>query len=117
LFFVGEERGLRVEDKIAEEIKRHFDVVAEDLKDEIKLVAEGYSLLSEKIDGLREENAEEHATLNKRIDGLRKENAEEHQEILSAVKFSYAELDHRIVALEEKFANIEKRMSRLETIR
>ena len=88
-----------MEDKIAEEIKRHFDVVAEDLKDEIKLVAEGYSLLNEKIDELR------------------KENAEEHQEILSAVKFSYAELDHRIVALEEKFADIEKRVSHLETVR
>lgn len=106
-----------MEDKIAEEIKRHFDVVAEDLKDEIKLVAEGYSLLSEKIDGLREENAEEHAILNKRIDGLREENAKEHQEILSAIKFSYAELDHRIVALEDKFTNIEKRVSRLETVR
>ena len=135
MFFVGEERRLRVEDKIVEEIKRHFDVVAEDLKDEIKLVAEGYSLLNEKIDGLRKENAEEHATLNKRIDGLRKENAEEHatlnkridelreenaeehQEILSAVKFSYAELDHRIVALEEKFADIEKRVSRIEAVR
>lgn len=88
-----------MEDKIAEEIKRHFDVVAEDLKDEIKLVTEGYSLLNEKIDELR------------------KENTEEHQEILSSVKFSYAELDHRIVALEEKFANIEKRVSRLETVR
>jgi len=60
LFFVGKERGLRVEDKIAEEIKRHFDVVAEDLKDEIKLVAEGYSLLNEKIDELRKENTEQH---------------------------------------------------------
>jgi len=106
-----------VENKIAEEIKRHFDVVAEDLKDEIKLVAEGYSLLNEKIDELRKENAEEHAILNKRMGELRKENAEEHQEILSAVKFSYAELDQRIVALEEKFADIEKRVSHLETVR
>ena len=88
-----------MEDKIAEEIKGYFDVVAEDLKDEIKLVAERYSLLNEKIDELR------------------KENTEGHQEILSAVKLSYAELDHRIVALEEKFTDIEKRVSHLETVR
>ena len=149
-----------MEDRAVEEIKRHFDVVAEGLKDEIKLIAEGHILLNKKIDDLREdvvelrkenaeehallnkriddlrkenaeehallnkriddlrkENAEEHALLNKRIDDLRKENAEEHREILSAIKFSYAELDHRIVALEEKFANIEKRVSRLESPR
>jgi len=115
-------------------------VVAESLKDDIKLVAEGHvllnktignlredvdefrkenaeehAILNKRIDELRKENAEEHAILNKRIDDLRKENAEEHREILSAIKFSYAELDHRIVALEDKFADIDKRVSRLES--
>jgi len=129
-----------VEDRAVEEIKRHFDVVAESLKDDIKLVAEGHvllnktignlredvdefrkenaeehAILNKRIDELRKENAEEHAILNKRIDDLRKENAEEHREILSAIKFSYAELDHRIVALEDKFADIDKRVSRLES--
>jgi len=80
-------------------IKRHFDVAAESLKDEIKLVAEGHSILDRKIDVLR------------------KENAEEHREILSAIKFSYAELDHRIVTLENKFTDVEKRVSRLEALR
>jgi hypothetical protein len=37
-----------VEDRAVEEIKRHFDVVAESLKDEIKLIVEGYNLLNEK---------------------------------------------------------------------
>jgi len=113
-----------VEDKTAEEIKRHFDVVAESLKDEIKLVAEGHSILDRKVDGLdrkvdklRKENAEEHAGINTRIDALRKENAEEHREILSAIKFSYAELDHRIVTLENKFTDVEKRVNRLEALR
>lgn len=129
-----------MEDRAVEEIKRHFDVVAESLKDDIKLVAEGHvllnktignlredvdefrkenaeehAILNKRIDELRKENAEEHAILNKRIDDLRKENAEEHREILSAIKFSYAELDHRIVALEDKFADIDKRVSRLES--
>ena len=147
-----------MEDRAVEEIKRHFDVVAESLKDEIKLIAEGHVLLNKKIDDLREdvdefrkENTEEHTILNKRIDELRKENteehtilneridelrkeneeghavlsnridefrkenAEEHGEILSAIKFSYAELDRRIVVLEDRFADIEKRVSRLES--
>ena len=56
-----------MEDRAVEEIKRHFDVVAESLKDEIELIAEGY------------------IALNKKMDELRKENAEEHQKILSAL--------------------------------
>jgi len=95
-----------VEDKTAGEIKRHFDVVAESLKDEIKLVAEGHSILDRKMDGL-----------DRKVDKLRKENAEEHREILSAIKFSYAELNHRIVTLENKFTDVEKRVNRLEALR
>ena len=95
-----------MEDKTAEEIKRHFDVVAESLKDEIKLVAEGHSILDRKMDGL-----------DRKVDELRKENAEEHREILSAIKFSYAELNHRIVTLENKFTDVEKRVNRLEALR
>jgi len=102
-----------VEDKTAEEIKRHFDVVAESLKDEIKLVAEGHSILDRKMDGLdRKVDG-----LDRKVDKLRKENAEEHREILSAIKFSYAELNHRIVTLENKFTDVEKRVNRLEALR
>ena len=95
-----------MEDKTAEEIKRHFDVVAESLKDEIKLVAEGHSILDRKMDGL-----------DRKVDKLRKEDAEEHREILSAIKFSYAELNHRIVTLENKLTDVEKRVNRLEALR
>ncbi len=95
-----------MEDKTAEEIKRHFDVVAESLKDEIKLVTEGHSILDRKMDGL-----------DRKVDKLCKENAEEHREILSAIKFSYAELNHRIVTLENKFTDVEKRVNRLEALR
>ena len=98
-----------MDDRVVEEIKRHFDVVAESLKGEIKLIAEGHVLLNKKIDDLREdvddfrkENAEEHAILNKRIDDFRKENAEEH-----------AILNKRIDGLRK---DIEKRVSRLETL-
>jgi len=65
-----------VEDRAVEEIKRHFDVVAESLKDEIKLIAEGHILLNKKIDDLGEG-----------VDDLRKENAEEHRKILSAMSY------------------------------
>ena len=109
-----------MEDKTAEEIKRHFDVVAESLKDEIKLVAEGHSILDRKMDGLdrKVEGLDRKVDgLDRKVDKLRKENAEEHREILSAIKFSYAELNHRIVTLENKFTDVEKRVNRLEALR
>ena len=88
-----------MQDKAVEAIKRHFDVVAESLGQDIKLIAEG------------------HGILNGKIDEFRKENAKAHEEILSAVKFSYAELDRRLVGLENKYTNLEKRLSRLESLR
>ena len=109
-----------MEDKTAEEIKRHFDVVAESLKDEIKLVAEGHSILDRKMDGLDKKVGgldKKMDGLDRKVDKLRKENAEEHLEILSAIKFSYAELNHRIVTLENKFIDVEKRVNRLEALR
>jgi len=58
-----------------QEIKRHFGVVAEGLENKIQLVAEGVANLNEKLDRHIEENEAAH------------------REILSAIKFSYAELD------------------------
>jgi len=103
-----------------EEIKRHFDVIAESLRGDIKAIAEGHSLLNEKLDilreenakehrglhqeinTLREENAKEHRGLHQEINTLREENAKEHKEILSELKLSYTELNHRVSTLENK---------------
>ena len=35
-----------------DEIKRHFGVVAEDVRSDVKAVAEGVALLTERIDGI-----------------------------------------------------------------
>ena len=55
-----------------EEIKSHFGVVAEGLRDEIRQVSEGVVNVNEKLDRHIEESQSAH------------------QEILSAIKFSYA---------------------------
>ena len=53
-----------------DEIKRHFGVVAEGLRTEIRQVAEGHEVIRAEIQTLREENEQAH------------------REILSAIKFS-----------------------------
>ena len=79
-----------------EEIKRHFGVVAEGLRNEIRQVAEGHEVIRNEIQTLREENEQAH------------------REILSAIKFSYAELDQRIRMLENEVTVIKRRMDQIE---
>ena len=87
-------------DEKFEETKRHFGVVAEGLRTEIRQVAEGVVNLDEKFD--------------REITSLREENEQAHREILSAIKFSYAELDRRVRTLEEMALSLQARMERLE---
>lgn len=82
-----------------EETRRHFDVVAEGLRGDIRAVAEG------------------HLGLGSQLETLRDENESAHREILAAVKFSYAELDRRISRLESLTANLEARLNRMESSR
>ena len=79
-----------------DEIKRHFGVVAEGLRNDIRQVAEGVVNLDEKFD--------------REMTSLREENEQAHREILSAIKFSYAELDQRIRVLESGFQTLKVRM-------
>ncbi|MBI5746243.1 MAG: hypothetical protein HZA13_04505 [Nitrospirae bacterium] len=82
----------------SEETRRHFDVVSEGLRSDIRMIAEGHHLLDNNIERLREENEAAH------------------KEILSAIKFSYAELDRRIRILEERYNSLEDRIRRLEAV-
>ena len=83
-------------DEQFEETKRHFGVVAEGFRSEIRQVAEGHEVIRHEIQILREENEQAHG------------------EILSAIKFSYAELDRRVRTLEEMALSLQARMERLE---
>ena len=62
-----------------EEIVHQFHVISEGVIDQVKQVAEGVANVDEKLD--------------RRFNELRTEIQETRQEVLAAVKFSYAELD------------------------
>lgn len=63
-------------------------------------MAEGVVNLDEKFDRGFDE-------LNKKID-------QNHQDVLAAIKFSYAELDRRLTALEVEMEGLKRRMEILE---
>lgn len=65
-----------------EEIKRHFGVVAESLRSDIRQIAEG------------------HATIRHELHGFREEFRDEFKEMRALKRLSFSQLDQRISALE-----------------
>ena len=66
----------------ADDIKRHFNVVAEGLRSEIRTVAEGLD------------------ATNTRIDGILSRIAEEFRDMRAMIRLLFGDLDRRIRALE-----------------
>lgn len=79
-----------------DEIKRHFNVVAEGLRSEIRTVAEGLSATNEKID-----------RLESRV-------FEELSEIKAMIRLSFGELDRRMRSLEADVTSLRTRLEKLE---
>ena len=110
-----------------DEIIRHFDVVAEGLRSEIRSVAEGHGILvdgqkflAERVKGLDSglQNLAVGLTgLGDELRAFRAEVSVEFSELRSMVKFSYAELDRRIRTLEGAIVSLTDRMDRLEATR
>ncbi len=80
----------------ADEIKRHFNVVAEGLRSEIRVVAEA-------VQGLREETTREFKAVREEI-----------AETQAMIRLSFGQLDQRIRTLEESMATLRSRLDRLE---
>lgn len=77
-----------------------FHLVSEDLTTKLQQVAEGVTNLNEKFD--------------RRIDEIDRKIEEKNQDVLAAIKFSYAELDRRISTVEAEMEALKRRMEILE---
>jgi transposase-like protein len=86
-------------DAQVEEIKRHFGVVAEALRSDIRQIAEGHS-------GLRRD-----------IQELREEFRDEFKEMRALMRLSFSQLDQRMRTLETDISTLKARMDRLENTR
>ena len=74
------------------ETRRHFDVIAEDLKSRIQLVAEGVLLVDEKLERFRAEVHERFEAVNRRFEAV----------------------DRRFEAIDQRFMRLETRVGALE---
>ena len=80
-----------------EEIKRHFGVVAESLRSDIRQIAEG------------------HVTIRHELQEHRREVRDEFKEIRALMRLSFSQLDQPIRTLESDVTTLKTRMDRLET--
>jgi len=108
----------------AEDIKRHFDVIAEQLQSSIGQVAEGVALNAERLDRVEgkidriegrldrmEVRLDAHDT---RFDRLEGEMREGFTEVKSMIKLSYAEIDGRLAHLEREVTDLRSRLEAVE---
>lgn len=84
-------------------VRNDVGVIVEGQREQIRLSAEGHSVLVARVDRLEQ-------TLTQAIESMGRE-------ILAAVKFSYAELDRRLTRLEALTVDLESRVRRLEADR
>jgi len=79
-----------------DEIKRHFSVVAEDLRSEVRAVAEGQQ------------------GLKLVLDEFRADVAREFEDVRGLIRLSYGELDRRVQSLESEVTSLRERLERIE---
>jgi DNA anti-recombination protein RmuC len=85
------------------EIKRHFNVVADGLEKNLRLVAEGVSALDDRVGRVED-----------RMTSLEEKMERGFDEIKAMIKFSYAELDRRVTSIEAGLARLEVRVQKIE---
>jgi len=118
-------------DDRADEIMRHFDVVAEGIRSELRSVADGHGMLAggqNRLEDGQRALADGHRrlevslqvltdsfkNLDEKVEAFRVEVATNFTELRSMIKFSYAELDRRIRTLEGAVVSLVDRVDRLE---
>ncbi|HEY2324922.1 MAG TPA: hypothetical protein VGJ82_18835 [Thermoanaerobaculia bacterium] len=90
-----------------EDIKRHFDVVAERIEKRFDLLAEAVQHLDSKID--RKTDA-----LDRKLDELTVETRTGFRELGARIDVSVAQLSDRLATLEQSHSALEARVARLE---
>lgn len=83
-----------------EEIKRHFGVVSEQLRSDVRAVAEGQQALQ--------------AEMRREVSTARTELARESEETRALIRLSYGEIDRRVRSLETEVAELRTRLERVE---
>ncbi|HEX7191808.1 MAG TPA: hypothetical protein VF381_09580 [Thermoanaerobaculia bacterium] len=86
--------------KSTAEMRRHFDVHAENAQTKFALLAEGQQSLNERLE--------------REASDIRDEMRRGFAETQAMIKFSHAELDRRVITLEQGHRTLEDKVDKLE---
>ncbi len=107
---------------IDEKLNRRFNDLEAEIDQKTQPIAQAVIELNGKVATLNEKVATldgKVTVLDEKVDRIHQELKsdihETRQEILAAVKFSYAELDRRITNLEKEFLDLKYRLEKLES--
>jgi hypothetical protein len=98
MFAMNEVELMKLIENSAAETRRHFDVVAEGLRQNSTLALEGVTSNGQRLDRLAVDMKEEFA------------------EVRSMIRFSFAELERRVAILETGFSRIERLEARIHDL-
>jgi hypothetical protein len=85
-----------MDQETADEIKRHFNVVAEGLRSDIRVLAEGLGANTDRLDRFERRLD----SFESRFDSFESRVTAEFTETRAMIRLSYGELERRIVRLE-----------------
>ena len=97
-------------DKKVEEVKLHTGVLVEDLRKDVKAIAEGHSILDRKIDNLHKEMTETKQELKAEIKGLAIKVGGLEQKV-DGLEQKVGGLEQKVDGLEQKVDGLEKNMT------
>jgi archaellum component FlaC len=86
-------------DETARDLRLHFDIKTEEMKHQVQLVAESVLMVNDKLD--------------REAADIRAEMRQGFADTQAMIKFSHAELDRRILAVEERARTLEESVHRL----
>ncbi len=83
-----------------EQTRRHFDVVAEGLRSDMRFLAEGLAMTNETLERFRAETADELAAASAKLSAFRAEAARNFADVRSEIRLSHSDVDRRLKAVE-----------------
>ena len=85
-----------------EQTRRHFDVVAEGLRSEMRFLAEGLAMTNDTLERFRADTTREFAEVHRDLDVLREATARNFADVHAEIGNSHSDVDRRLKAVESR---------------
>jgi hypothetical protein len=85
-----------------QQTRRHFDVVAEGLRSDMRFLAEGLATTNETLERFRTDTTREFAEVHRELDVFREATARNFADVHAEIRNSHSDIDRRLKAVESR---------------